>query len=128
MNYQEERETIRRYEDLQEFSKWRYEVPELQFKSDWTVQILPAFGGAIIRFYIRKETAFVSVYLDAHDRLGYGSTATMHTGNPTPYWEMYPYVCSDYPDDHDSRRFYLNETDKLLNDIEYSLNEQLKTK
>ena len=128
MNYQEEQETIRRYETLQDFPRWKYEVPELQFKSDWAVQILPAFGGAIIRFYIRKETAFVSVYLDAHDRLGYGSTATKHTDNPTPYWEMYPYVCSDYPDELDTRRFYLNETDKLLNDIEYSLNEQLKTK
>jgi len=128
MNYQEEEETIRRYETLQEFYKWKREVPELKFKSDWTVQILPPFGGAIVRFYIRKGTAFVSVYLDAHDRVGCGSTATMGTGNPTPYWYMYPYVCSDYPDDHDTRRFYLNETDKLLNDIEYSLNEQLKIK
>lgn len=128
MNYQEERNVINSYESLQEFSKWKYEVPTLQFKSDWEVKILPAFGGAIIRFLVRKGNASVSVYLDAHNRLGYGSTKDLHSGDSTPYWEMYPYVSSEYPDDYEERRFYMNETDKLLNDIEYSLNQQLKIK
>ena len=94
-----------------EYSKWNRDIPFLQFDKDWQVKVIPPFGGAVARFCVKYEKAWVSVYLDCYDSLGYVGV---------PYWEIYPY------DDDDTFRCGINETDELINAIRESINEQNK--
>lgn len=85
--------------------KWREiikDIPKLKFKSEWEVKVIPPFGGALARFTVDYNGNHVSVYLDWYGRLGCVEE---------PYWELYPI-------DGDTRRYYLNETEELLKDIE----------
>ena len=99
----------REYSELMEHKKWTHEIPYLSFPLDWEVKIVPPFSGAVVRFYIKKEKAFVSVYLDCYDLLGYCQE---------PYWEVHPYT-------DDVFRCEMNETDKLLTAITRSILSQL---
>lgn len=67
---------------LFETRKWAMDMPVLRFPSQWRVQIIPPFGGALARFVVYgKGNAQVSVYFDAYEMLGcYGE----------PHWEAYP--------------------------------------
>lgn len=94
-----------------EWEKWTYEIPYLQFKPEWQVRVIPPRTGAIIRFIVKQGDKHVSVYLDC-----YGELAPCDK----PYWEIYP----DYR--NDNARFYIDETDELLEAIEKSLNERIE--
>lgn len=92
------------YERIFEWRKWAKEIPPLHFPTEWSVQIIPPFGNAIVRFYINNK---VSVYLDCYEMLGcFGR----------PYWEVYPY-------DGDIFRCKMNETEELLDAITKALAE-----
>ncbi len=98
---------------VMEWDKWMRLIPFLEFKKDWKVKIVPPFGGAMIRFHIRKRTANVSVYLDCHNVL----SCAEH-----PYWEIYPYE----EDDRVYRTLLEEDTTSLLNAIEESIEYQLR--
>lgn len=95
---------------LFEYDKWKYEIPYLNFKPEWEVKILPPFGGAIIRFYIRHKDypkmGIVSVYLDCYSLLG------VMDG---PYWEIYPNELGE------TSRVSLKDTEILIKKIEDSI-------
>ena len=92
-------------------SRWIEEIPYLQFDSDWEIKIIPPFGGALARFIVKKGDKTVSVYFDGHSKLGW---VYDESDNPIPYFEIYPYH-------YDAKRYYINETDKMLNDIRSAL-------
>ena len=107
-NYSKKREISQRFEDSFEHAKWVGQIPYINFKKEWKVKVIPAFGGAVVRFIVSFKEAEISVYLDCYDMLGrYGS----------PYWELYPH-------DEDVFRCDINDTKSLLQAIEYSLNKQ----
>lgn len=57
-------------------------MPFINFPSDWLIQIIPPFGGAMVRFrVILPDGRRKSVYADFYDNLGYYGS---------PYWEIYP--------------------------------------
>ena len=97
------------YSEFMEHRKWAQEIPYLSFPSDWKVKIVPPFSGAMVRFYVKKEEAFVSVYLDCYDLLGFYQE---------PYWEIYPY-------EDDVFRCEMNKTEELLKAISHSISSQL---
>lgn len=70
-----------KYSEAFEHDKWIKEIPILKFPSDWTIQIIPPFASAVIRFRAFKNGKTISVYLDCYDLLG---------ANGEPYWEAYP--------------------------------------
>jgi hypothetical protein len=107
MNY-EDFNKVYEVERIMEYHKWCGEIPHIKFPSDWEVQIIPPFAGAVVRFKIRKDDASVSIYLDCYDRLGcYGE----------PYWEVYPYHGDTY-------RCDMADTNSLLRAIAESIEEQ----
>ncbi len=57
-------------------------IPPISFPTDWKIQIIPAFGDAVVRFRVLLPNGEEkSIYLDSRDSLGcYGE----------PYWEVYP--------------------------------------
>lgn len=88
--------------------KWKEiikEIPTLNFKKEWNIRIIPPFGGAMARFVIEYNNKSISVYLDFYDRLGVVWQ---------PYYEMY--------DGANTIRYYLNESDEMMNDIDKVLN------
>lgn len=107
MNY-EDFNKVYEVERIMEYNKWCGEIPYIKFPTDWEVQIIPPFAGAVARFKIRKGDASVSIYLDCYDRLGcYGQ----------PYWEVYPH--------HDDVfRCDMADTDSLLKAITESIEQQ----
>ena len=107
MNY-EDFNKVYEVERIMEYNKWCGEIPHIKFPTDWEVQIIPPFAGAVARFKIRKGDANVSIYLDCYDRLGcYGQ----------PYWEVYPH--------HDDVfRCDMADTDSLLKAIAESIEQQ----
>ena len=108
------RDRINRYqvEDEYEFDKWREEIPYISFPSNWEVKIIPPFCGAIVRFLVKKDDAFVSIYMDAYNELGIFGYPV-----PEPYWELYPY-------EDDVYRVALNNTGELLQRISESIEQQ----
>jgi hypothetical protein len=87
---------------------WCDKIPFIPFKPGWLVKIIPPFAGAVARFLVSTNgREYTSVYLDCYSQLG---------GWDIPYWEVYPY-------DGDTFRCEMNETDKLIEAIEISLNE-----
>jgi hypothetical protein len=95
-----------KYDIAFETRKWVKEIPYINFPSDVSVKVIPAFGGAVTRFLVKKGNKTVSAYLDCYSMLG-----AMHE----PYWEIYPYYS-------DTFRCYLHETDLLLEKILEELN------
>jgi len=85
--------------------KWSKEIPYMSFPNNWKVQIIPPFGGAMIRFRVKHGEGDISVYLDVADRLGYFGS---------PYWEIYPYGGDIY-------RVPMNDVDELLMRIQMIL-------
>ena len=94
--------------ELMEYGKWGAEIPYITFPTDWQVKIIPPFGGAVVRFRVRKGDVEVSVYLDCYDNLGcYGK----------PYWEVHPH-------DDDVFRCDMEDTEALLKAISESINQR----
>jgi len=57
-------------------------IPPISFPADWKIQIIPAFGDAVVRFRVLLPNGEEkSIYLDSRDSLGYYGE---------PYWEVYP--------------------------------------
>ena len=102
------RDIAYKYSDVMEHEKWLKEIPYIRFQSDWDIKVSPPFGGAVVRFLIRKVGAEVSVYLDCYDMLGYVEE---------PYWEVYPHGS-------DVARCYMNDTESLIELIKQSITEQ----
>ena len=65
-----------------EYLHWVDMIPSFNFDLSWNVQIIPPFGGAIIRFHIlgKERERLISVFLDCYDNLGLVGE---------PYWEVY---------------------------------------
>lgn len=103
--------TIAKYDTLQETKKWAKELPALHFEKEWDVKIIPPFGGAIIRFCIDYNKKHVSVYFDAYSTLGWEFDKNE---NPIPYFE--------YFDGKECYRYYINESEKMMEDIKNFLN------
>ena len=86
--------------------KWREiikDIPPLHFKPEWKVFVIPPLAGAVARFCVENEAGKrVSVYLDWYAKLGFMDK---------PYYELYPF-------EDDVKRYYLDETDELMADIE----------
>lgn len=99
---------VGRYSQIMEHSKWRKEIPYIQFPADWQVQICPPFAGAVVRFRIKKDKADVSIYLDCYDNLGCYEA---------PYWEVYPH-------EEDVYRCDMLDTESLLKAITRSIEQQ----
>ena len=99
-------------ENIQEYRKWADKIPAIKFPSDWCVQIIPPYGGAIVRFIVQRYGCKnkVSVYLDCYDRLGYVGR---------PYWELYPYKGVTYC-------CAMEDIDELLDIIDYALGNKRK--
>lgn len=93
---------------------WVDKIPAIRFPSNWFVQVIPGFGGALARFRVTLSASeqegdpVVSVYLD-----GFGTMGCM----PEPYWEIYPY-------DGDVSRYDMDDVDGLLAGIAESLKQQ----
>lgn len=102
---------ISEYHKVQESNKWMKEIPVLHFEKEWDVRIIPPFGGAVIRFWIWHNGKHVSVYFDAYSELGY---VYDENNNPIPYFEYY--------DGEDCYRYYMNESEKMMEDIKNFLN------
>lgn len=100
-------------ETSEDWRGWCKKIPELHFDSDWNVKIIPPFAGALIRFVISKNNKSVSVYFDGYSKLGYMYD---ENDNAIPYFEIYPSPNSDI------RRYFLNETEEMMNDIREVLN------
>jgi len=68
------------------FSKreWGQKIPSFSVPTGFQIRVIPAFGGALVRFLILSQQTGkgVSIYLDAYNLLGW------HSENP--YWELYP--------------------------------------
>jgi len=99
-------DTMKRFdvEREEEWMKWVKKIPFINFDSDWDVQPIPAFGGAMVRFRVQCGDLILSVYLDCYDRLGcYGE----------PYWEVYPH-------NSDIIRIAMGNTEALLEAIRES--------
>ena len=102
---------ISKYDNLQECRGWGARIPALHFEKEWDVKIIPPFAGAIIRFVIDYNGKHVSVYFDAYSELGW-----MYDNDeqPIPYFEYYDGV--------DTHRYYLDESEQMMNDIRNFLN------
>lgn len=107
MNYHE-------IEEKYEWGKWIKKIPFIDFPNDWLIKIIPPYGGAIIRFNVKKNNSNkeVSVYLDCYNSLGY---YWKEPGKSLPYWEIYP----NY--EGEAYRYDLEDIDGLLKGIEKSL-------
>lgn len=104
---------VNQIENVFEWRKWIEKIPYIQFPEHWLVEIIPPFGGAIVRFWVRhkdNEKVEVSVYLDCYDMLGCVGE---------PYWEVYPY-------DGDVYRCKMDNITELLEAIEYCLQQQME--
>lgn len=102
---------ISRYESLQECRWWAAKIPSLHFEKEWDVKIVPPFAGALIRFTIDYNGKHVSVYFDGYSELGYMYD---DNDNPIPYFEYY--------DGEDIHRYYMNESEQMMEDIKSFLN------
>lgn len=108
----EKHKITRQCSEAFEWEKWRDKIPYLSFPAEWEVKIIPPLGSAIVRFWIRLKAhpaAWVSVYLDCYDQLGYVGE---------PYWEIYP------DNQCDNLKFIFNQTDGMLLAIAESLEQQ----
>lgn len=88
---------------------WYDKMPRIPFPNDWDVRAVPPFGGAMVRYRIQRGGAEVSVYMDAHDKLGCVGQ---------PYWEIHPNP------EGECDRFLLREVDDLVAGIAAALDAQ----
>lgn len=98
-----------------EWDKWRQQIPYLSFDPNWLVRAIPPFSTGVIRYNLKHKDiphGFVSIYLDCYDCAGCVGK---------PYWEVYPV-------DGDCGRCLLDETEKLLDYIRTSFDEQRAAK
>ena len=95
------------------YREWSYKIPHVPFRHEWDVRAVPPHGGAMVRYHVRYKDAFVSVYLDCYDRLGWVGS---------PYWEIHP---GETGRDCDCDRFLLDETQELVGGIARSIAAQL---
>lgn len=59
-------------------------MPWIKFPPDWEIKMMPPFGGADVRFWVKLPSGNIkSIYFDSHDTLGIVGE---------PYWEVYPYL------------------------------------
>ena len=102
---------IAKVDSLHDYRGWANKLPSLNFDKEWNVKIIPPFAGAIIRFVIDYKGKHVSVYFDAYSELGW-----MYDENdePVPYFEYY--------DGEETYRYFINESEKMMNDIRNFLN------
>lgn len=107
----EEAMIISRYESLQECRGWAAKIPAFHFEKEWDVKIIPPFAGALIRFTIDYNGKHVSVYFDGYSELGYMYD---DNDNPIPYFEYY--------DGEDIHRYYMDESEQMMEDIKNFLN------
>ena len=99
----------------EQWREWCKEAPWLQFPPELEVKIVPPFGGAMARFYVRfagssDEEKGVSVYWDCRDALGFMNA---------PYWEIYPVkyrgTFEDADEDYwDTARFSMGEEPQMM--------------
>ena len=104
--------------EVEQGEKWREwcdKIPNLKFDKDWEVRIIPPFAGALARFIVFKGNKRVSVYFDGFSKLRF---VINENNEPIPYYETYP-----SPDSDDVKRYYINETEEMLNDIRKVLND-----
>lgn len=91
-----------------EWRKWAKEIPFIKWPSGWLIKAVPPYGGAVIRYLIKKpDGQEISVYLDCYCSLGFFTE---------PYWEAYPI-------NGDTFRCGLNEIYELIDAIENSKEE-----
>lgn len=102
----EERLSQSAYETKFEYEKWMEAIPDITFPGDWKVKIIPPFGGALIRFRVKKGERKVSVYFDAYDQLGVMGV---------PYWEIYPNAYGD------TERYLMDDVEGLVEGINDAL-------
>lgn len=95
----------------EKWREWCSKIPKLHFKEEWEVTIIPPFARALTRFYVDYNSRHVSVYFNGYSQLGY-----MYDENnaPIPYFETYY--------NEETRRYYIDETDCMMKDIEEYLN------
>ena len=103
-------------EEKENWRDWAGVMPALHFDSDWEVKILPPFAGALARFVVRKGEKRVSVYFDAHARLG---AMYDESGSPEPYFEAYNFELFQEPE-----RYLFDQVDMMMNSIREYLNKQ----
>lgn len=98
----------------EQWRMWCKEAPWLQFPPELEVKVVPPFGGAMARFYVRfagcpDEEKGVSVYWDCKDALGFMNA---------PYWEIYPvrYKAFEEGDEDywDTARFSMGEEPQMM--------------
>ena len=77
---------------------WINKIPAITFDPEWSVKVIPPFGGAMVRFIVISGPHRISVYLDCNNALGFMNA---------PYWEAYPIA-------DDTARFSLDDVDGLL--------------
>lgn len=96
-------------EEAYEWRKWMGEIPYINFPENFLVLIVPPFGSAVVRFWVRDKNipdSHVSVYLDCYDELGYMGR---------PYWEIYPFK------DGEPERYLMNDVDGLIEGLKAAL-------
>ena len=87
---------------MNEYRNWSKKLPSFHFDKEWDVKIIPPFQGAIIRFYISYN---------AYSELGWMYD---ENENPVPYFE--------YFDGEDIYRYYLDQSEQMMEDIRNFLN------
>lgn len=100
---------------LESTENWRGFCPSLpyfSFPPEWEVRTLPPFGGALLRFSVRKRGGGkeISVYFDVFDvfdALGFA--------DQQQYWEIYPDSYGDL------QRFLTHELKEMFEEINKSL-------
>lgn len=92
-------------EETEGWREWVKKVPEITFRPEWAVKVIPPFSGAMVRFVVRLGENTASVYLDCHNALGYFDG---------PYWEVYPV-------DEDVGRVAMDDVAGLLDLIDRAL-------
>lgn len=88
-----------------EYDKWMFEIPYIAFPAAWKIQVIPPFGGAVIRFCVQdKKGQTISVFLDCYAKF----SSCDHS-----YWEIYPGLDGNSP----SRFYDIYDTEKLVRGI-----------
>lgn len=95
------------------------QIPWIHWPQEWAVRAIPPFGGQLIRYSIKQDDAFVSIYFDSLCVAG---------AMQAPYWEIYPvpYVDDDGVAHEDVGRYMLGEEDEMLAGIRESIDHQLQ--
>lgn len=112
------------YETAFEHDKWMEEIPFIKFPDNWQVKMVPPFGRAVVRFFVKRDgmNDRVSIYFDAYGHLGYYGKMGEQ---PVPYWEVFPGT-----EDGEINRFGKDDTDGFLEAIKIGLDhiEDLESK